>query len=532
MNRSRGSWAPSPVAVALLLTLGGTMVALAVSIFAWRSAVHLLDAEKQRSRGGIAERIAELEKAELLGLDGTLDAARAQDVIARLEALSPDDDFYLLDLRGRIVAPTRDRGLAMTSISMRPLRRFMDRRRFGEESELIRGPDPLDAAAARPFSAALLPARGEPAGYLYVVLGNPLRQDPAPALRQQAATRLAGGAATAILLLAAAAATLLHFRVRRPALQLKQRIDSALGHAEPVGLDHPAPATIEDGLERLLALLEKREKSLRRLQEVRQEALTHFTHDLRTPIATLRGYLETLALGSELSPSKRQGYLDIALRHSERLSRLVDELLELSRLQQVDVPPRLERFRLGELVQDNIQRFRCRAEEKAIELDSDFDPDLPPVFANVALMERALENLIENALRHASAGDRVSVRLRHHGHRLQVSVIDSGAGIAAEDLPHIFERFYRGSGPDRTDDHRGSGLGLAITHRIVELHGSELQVESRLGAGSTFTFSLDIAPLTYQLSSGEQKRLKPLRWPPRFSRGHSAELRGESAPAG
>ena len=245
---------------------------------------------------------------------------------------------------------------------------------------------------------------------------------------------------------------------------------------------------------------------IERTAELRRELIANVSHDLRTPIATLRGYLETLGLKEgALTPEQRDEYLTIAVRQSERLGSLGTELFELTKLDRHEVEPSLERFRVAELVQDNVQRFRLRAEAGGIDLHSRFDRDLPPVYADISLMERALENLIENALRHTDTGGTVTVGLRELEERLEVTVADTGHGISEEDLPHIFDRYYRSSRspePHLTGSrHTGAGLGLAITRRIVELHGGELTVASQLGKGTTFAFTLPVAPRTRQLAS-------------------------------
>ena len=194
-----------------------------------------------------------------------------------------------------------------------------------------------------------------------------------------------------------------------------------------------------------------------------------------------------------VSPVEREEYLEIALRQSERLGKLVDELFELTKLDAREVEPCMERFRIAELVQDNVQRFQLEAGRKGVLLSADFDPDLPPVVADVGLMERALENLIENALRFTAEGGSVTVELRQAPGRLVVRVIDPGCGIPEEDLPQIFDRYYR-SRFNAASSSGGAGLGLAITRRILELHDSEIEVERRPGEGTVFSFSLALAP--------------------------------------
>jgi hypothetical protein len=148
-----------------------------------------------------------------------------------------------------------------------------------------------------------------------------------------------------------------------------------------------------------------------------------------------------------------------------------------------------EPFPLNELVQDVVQKYQLVAEKKSVHLLADFKADLPFVCADIGLIERVFENLIENALRHTPAGGRVAIIPQLSRESVAVQVQDTGHGIAADDLPHIFDRFYQVSKhcSNPTD---GAGLGLAIAKRILELHGSAIEVDSRVNGGTTFTFRL------------------------------------------
>jgi signal transduction histidine kinase len=238
--------------------------------------------------------------------------------------------------------------------------------------------------------------------------------------------------------------------------------------------------------------IEHQMAEIERMARTRRELVANVSHDLRTPIASLRGYLETLALKREtLSGEEREEYLQIALRQSERLGELVDELFELTKLDAREIEPRPETLQFAELVQDNVQRFQLRAEEQGVRLGADFDPDLPAVLVDVALMERALENLIENAIRFTPSGGTVTVELEERSDRLRVRVVDTGSGIDEEDLPRILDRSYRSRSVASS---KGAGLGLAITRRILELHGSELEIRSAPGRGTTVSFLLETVP--------------------------------------
>jgi len=170
-------------------------------------------------------------------------------------------------------------------------------------------------------------------------------------------------------------------------------------------------------------------------------------------------------------------------------------LFELSKLESGAVVPQREEFSLSELLQDVALRFRLRAQQAGIELRAQFDPAGPRAYGDIALIERVLENLLDNALRHTPTGGRVSLEMLPDGKRVRVAVADTGSGIAVGDLPRVFDRFYRGRGQARG---ARSGLGLAIVRRIVELHGQTVSLTSTPGVGTCVEFGLPIAPAPRQ----------------------------------
>ncbi|HSD59297.1 MAG TPA: ATP-binding protein [Burkholderiales bacterium] len=225
----------------------------------------------------------------------------------------------------------------------------------------------------------------------------------------------------------------------------------------------------------------------------RRELLANVSHDLRTPLASMQGYLETLLLKhGTLPPEEERNYLEIAAKHSERLGKLVGDLFQLTKLEAHELQPRPEAFPISELAQDVAQKFQLAAQKRGIALGCRFDEGLPQVHADIGMIERVLENLIENALRHTPRGGAVRVEVGAAGGKVGVRVADTGRGIPQEELAGVFERYYR---VDRGEvaDAGHAGLGLAITRRIVELHGGTIRVESALGAGTAFSFDLPAA---------------------------------------
>lgn len=221
---------------------------------------------------------------------------------------------------------------------------------------------------------------------------------------------------------------------------------------------------------------------------LRRDLIANVSHDLRTPLVSIRGYLEVLAArGDTLEPAQRRSYLDTAVRQSEHLGTLIDELFELAKLDFKGVTLQREAFQLAELAGDVLQKFELVAAGQQIALELDAPHELPLVDADLSLVERVFDNLIGNALKHTAAGGRVRLELRGvaGGEGVEAAVVDDGAGIAEADLPHVFDRFYRAG------NQSGAGLGLAITRRILDLHGCTIDVQSS-AAGSRFRFVLPV----------------------------------------
>ena len=249
----------------------------------------------------------------------------------------------------------------------------------------------------------------------------------------------------------------------------------------------------QEGLGQALGEVERLKEGLEAENSyLRRDLIANVSHDLRTPLVSMRGYLELLAAkGDTLAPEQRRQYLGIAVRQSEHLATLIDELFELAKLDFKGMTLARECFPFSELAADVVQKFQLAAQHKGVGLVVDAPAQLPFVEADVSLMERVLDNLIGNALQHTPTGGQVSVRLRTQGEHLLAQVADTGNGIASAELPFIFDRFYRGAG-GRSGATGGAGLGLAIAKRILELHGTEIAVDSDAGIGTCFSFSLPL----------------------------------------
>jgi two-component system OmpR family sensor kinase len=360
------------------------------------------------------------------------------------------------------------------------------------------GDNPRDPSGKKVFTAARIPEKGRLQGYLYVVLGGEVYDSVIQRLQGSYIFRLSIWAITASLAVAVISGLLMFACLTRRLKRLAVAIDRYKGGTPIHQLDLPAvTGGGEDEIDGLILAfremaerIEKQVESLKKADATRRELVANISHDLRTPLATLQGYVETLSIKNAiLSKEERSQYLEVAMRHCSRLNLLVSDLFELAKLDARETATHAEPFSIAELVQDVAQKFQLEAERKKVTVSTDAGKDLPFVFADIGLIERVLENLLDNALRYTPAGGVVSITLRTAGEDLTVAVGDTGRGIPAPELPYIFKRFYR---IDESREERvgHSGLGLAISRRIMELHGSSLNVESIVNSGTTFTFTL------------------------------------------
>ncbi|MGA7966847.1 MAG: HAMP domain-containing sensor histidine kinase [Gammaproteobacteria bacterium] len=416
-------------------------------------------------------------------------------VARRLHTINPSLELYVLDAHGDLVAYLMGKKpLARHQVAIAPLKAFI----AGDRPLPIQGDDPSETTVRKIFSVAqveLGPAvNGHYAhGYLYVILhGMPYASE--ASMLQSGYFVRTGVMTLAVAVVFAAVIGLLLFalmtrRFRR--LTATVRRFKAGEHGERVrDAARDEIGQLGQAFDEMATTIQAQVEALEQTDATRRELVANVTHDLRTPLTSLRGYTERLA-GRELSTEDRRECLDAILINTVQLERLIGQLSLLSRLDARRLAPNFEPFSPAELAQDLIVKFKPAAEAKGIVLGADYDQGLPAVRADVGLVERALANLIDNALTNTPQGGRVEVQLLLSSDRVQIIVTDTGYGIAEHELALVTQRFYRAA-RSRVED-TGSGLGLSITSEVAVLHGSRLTLSSRIGAGTEVAFDLPLA---------------------------------------
>ncbi|MFU8812472.1 MAG: sensor histidine kinase [Balneolaceae bacterium] len=422
----------------------------------------------------------------------TLDESRIHEKLQQVSGRNPQYDIYLLNRQGVVLgaflSEADQAAIETMVIDPFPLERFV----AGEQLPIL-GMDPRRSGKRSPFSAARLTIAGAQDAFLYVVLEGSGYQEAAQLVSDSFIAKntlfiisLIIGTGILLGLFLFRLLTQRLRKIKRTVVnfergQLEQRID-VVGNDELSELAtsfNQMADTITDNL-----------NQLKKNDRLRRELVANVSHDLRSPLASIQGYLETIQLRrKDLSEEEFEEYFSTVIRNAQKLNRLIADLFELSKFDSQDVTPNLEYISMAELVQDLTHQFRPLAEDKNITLNATFpDKTSALVYADISLLDRALSNLIDNAIKHTPEGGTVSINSIKDGTDVVVEISDTGVGISEEDLQNIFDRFYQVD-KSRTPG-SGAGLGLSIAKKIFELHNARVSVKSLVNKGTTFRISI------------------------------------------
>ena len=484
MIRVRSLYLRLALAMGLLfVALGGTLIWV-ITLTGERHSLEIT----QRMNRDIA-----LHAAEDMPLmaDGAVNEDAVKELAHHVMFMNPIVEVYLLDPEGRILSHALPYGSVLRDrIDMEPLRAFMD-----PNVELpIFADDPRSLTEQKTFSVSpIVNANGESTAYLYTVLNGQDFESVRATLEES--YNLRTGAFTILAALAAAlvGGFVLFFFMTRRVHRLADAVEHYREGSFRGQLELPRKPDSTDEIDELseaiVEMSQRIERQFDAQEEIdrnRRDLIANISHDLRTPVSSVQGFLETV-LVKDLDASQQREYLETAHKQCVRLNSLIGELFELSQLESGAVEPEWESFPVMELIQDTIHDHELLAQERGVTLRGEASATNIEVTADIAMLHRVFDNLISNALKHTGDGGEIVIRVADDADRVRVEVIDNGEGIAAKDIPHIFERFYR---PDTESKSTGHGLGLAIVKRIVELHRSQIAVRSERDEGTQFSFWL------------------------------------------
>lgn len=504
----------------LALTLCSAFMIMAYLLVSWSNS--LIQQSKYQAEQELHLHLAEhLAQDNPLLQDGVYDKPALENLFHTLMLLGPAFEFYFLDNQGNILTySAKPEKIKRKSVSLAPINALINT----PKNTPVFGDDPRDINHKKIFSAAPVYQGNALQGYLYVIIGGEIydsifTQIQADKVLQKYSAFFIASLILLLLVLLGIfhyftrpvkvlasqmqALKLVNFDVSK--VQLKQWGTESVYNNNPDELLHNEKAHKEKAHKKIAhnevsflgetfndmaVQINKQLSLLTENDKTRRELLTHLSHDLRTPLATIQGYIETIAIKSEqLSEVERAEYLTTVQRSVYQLKRLIDQIFELAHLDNGQVKTDIEPFLIGEILYDILAKFHLKAEDKSITLRLQPEQCQYLVYSDMGKLERIITNLLENAIRHTDIGGEIIIHVTQLKSKMTISVIDNGSGISTKDITYVFDARYRASNAIE-DKTQHTGLGLAISQKLAQVMNAELSVTSELGNGSCFALSI------------------------------------------
>ena len=472
-------------AVFLIVLVVFTTVALYISV---RAARNYSIEVNQKLNKDLASNMLETIRPDFKS--GIPNQEALADIMHSMMVVNPSVEVYVLDPEGTIlsyVAP--EKVVKLKHVSLEPIHKFLN----DGEHNIVYGDDPRNPGEKKIFSAAEVREDGHLTGYLYIVLAS---QEYVSASHMVLGSYIIGLSIKSIIVILLISALVGLIAIWYITKELNHIIHG-IKLFKSGNLEARIPIKKNNEFDRIglvfnemAGTIEQNIRELQGIDELRKELISNISHDLRTPVASIQGYAETLLLkAGKLDAEQQEKYAGIIYKSSDKLKALVDELFELSKLETNQVKLKKESFSIAELVSDVANKYRIISQKKGISINTFISNDIPLVEADISLIDRVLQNLIDNAIKFCREGDYINLEIKLSSpSTVKVSIADSGTGISASDLPFIFERYYSGKRHNES-----TGLGLAIVKKIIDLHHSVINVMSQPGKGTIFTFQLPVS---------------------------------------
>jgi len=443
----------------------------------------------QRLNGSIAMYVA---AEDPLIVDGKYNESALKKLAHQAMVINPTVEVYLLNSKGEVLSHNLPpESVILNKVPLAPITEFLST----DSKRPLLNHDPRSPQNNKVFSVAKVIHNGQEEGYVYVVLGGQKYEELANNISKNYIMRVALYGIIAVVILAFLIASLMLMKLTKP---LKILRDKVISFQQASNESHESYSgdeiqQLNMAFSDMSMRIEQQLHQIKNADQARRDLITNVSHDLRTPLASMQGYLDTLIIKQgTMNKESTKEYLAIARKHCSRLGVMINDLFELSKLDSNVIDPHLEAFSMAELIQDVSLEFTHQANEKNIDLTMELLEGNTNVTADIGLMQRVLENLIGNAIKHTAPGGTVKIKLENQKEAFNIIISDNGRGISEHELPNIFNRLYRADNSSK-ESSTSSGLGLAIVKKILDIHHSKITVNSVLNQGTQFSFNLPIA---------------------------------------
>lgn len=477
-------WKITAVFTALLIILGVIFIYIASNFSkSYYTTAH------QQLYGDIASHLAAVTQPFKNGKPDTL---VTHDIIHATMIANPSVEVYLLDTLGNIldyVVP--DATVRLKAVNISVVKAWLE----VSDGLYPMGDNPKQPDEASIFSAAPVYEQGNLIGYVYAVLASQKQKDILSSINSYFYPRVSAYIFFAALAVAFIVGVVTFFLITDSICTIANTVQRFKEGDYSARIDGKArgnlgvlTSTFNEMADVIVGNFEK----ITSTEKFRRELIANVSHDLRTPLSIMQGYLETLMIKKDtLAQDDKERYLLVVHDSTRKLSGLVDQLFQYSKLEANIIVPEKEQFMIDELASDILMAYQLKAAQRSIQFRLETPDSVPPVFADIALTERVLQNLLDNAFQFTPDGGSITIVLTNGPAGVKVQVIDTGVGIPEDHRSYIFDRYMQFGKADMPK--KGMGIGLAIVKKILELHQSTIEVTGEPGKGTAFRFVLPVA---------------------------------------
>jgi len=461
--------------------IGLMLIAVGYVYITYNASLEYSQETSQKLNREVAERIATHTKPFL---NGSLDTLEVENIFHNVMVLNPSVEVYLLNNQGEILSFYAPFGHVQLSVlDLNPIQEFI-----AKPDAFIKGEDPRNPGVFKVFSAAPIQDSENQVGYIYVILASEEYTTVTSMLENSFIMKLATKSMLITLVATVIIGLLLIWFLTKNLNKIIVSVnDFKNGNLEArINLETKGELSvlannIDEMSDKVVEAINERKG----IENLKKELIANVSHDLRTPLTSIQGYAETLVLlDDKLSKEDKLKYTNFILSSTEKVKKLVDDLFEISKLESNNVKTQLEVFSIEEMISDIVSKYELIAKSNDVKLHFECSADNSNVNADIALINRVMQNLIDNAIKHTPSEGEIKVLISSIKNGVNVVVKDTGVGIPENELPYIFDRYRKGNLAGST------GLGLAIVKKILELHSSNIMVSSVFKKGTEFSFRL------------------------------------------
>lgn len=424
--------------------------------------------------------------------NGKVNKEKLDNLMHSMMAVNPGIEVYLLDHTGKILSfVVLDKKVKLNKVSLEPINQFIKT----NGKQYVLGDDPRNPGHYTIFSATQVITDGKLQGYVYIVLASEKYENIAHTLLGSYWLQISTKAFLVTLIFAFLIGLIVIAYLTKNLRTIMRTVNKFekgdLSARVPEKNTKGELAALAENFNNMADSIVRNINELKQVDTLRKELIANVSHDLRNPLAVIHGYIETMLIKDDtLSHDDREAYLKIVLGSSEKLKRLVSELFELSKLEAGQVKAKYEPFFINELLQDASQKAALFANQKGIQIHASIENQMPRVYADISMIERVVQNLLDNAVKYTPEKGWINLQLKKEEGVIQINIENSGDGISENDMKEIFNRYYK---VDKEESKiEGTGLGLAIVKRILDIHNAPIKVYSKPFQSTTFTFNLPI----------------------------------------